>query len=154
MRLASYELDGQRHCGLVEGPSVRPFPAGTDLVGVISGGLDALPPAGPPVPLESVRLLPPVRPPSVRDFVTFEEHVEGVRRAIEGGAGGVPDAWYDAPTFYFSSPYALIGAHDDVPVPPGCAVLDFELEVAVIIGRAGRDLSPAGAGSHIAGYTL
>jgi 2-keto-4-pentenoate hydratase/2-oxohepta-3-ene-1,7-dioic acid hydratase in catechol pathway len=154
MRLARYEQDGQQHCGLVEGESVRPFPDGADLLGVIAGGLDARPTAGPAVPLAAVRLLPPVRPPAVRDFVTFEEHVEGVRRAIEGGVGGVPDAWYDAPTFYFSSPYALIGAHDDVPVPPGCTALDFELEVAVIIGRAGRDLSPAEAGAHIAGYAL
>lgn len=154
MRLARYELDGRAYGGLVEGESVRPFPVGTDLLGLLAAGLAALPPAGPPVPLGSVRLLPPVQPPSVRDFVTFEEHVEGVRRAIEGGTGGVPDAWYDAPTFYFSSPHGLIGAHDDVPVPPGCAALDFELEVAVIIGRAGRDLSPAQAGSHIAGYML
>ena len=153
MLLASYELDGQRFCGLVEGASVRAFPAGTDLLGLLGAGLAALPPAGAAVPLDSVRLLPPVQPPSVRDFVTFEEHVEGIRQLIDRAAG-VPDAWYDAPTFYFSSPHGLIGAHDDVPVPPGCAALDFELEVAVIIGRAGRDLSPAEAGARIAGYTL
>ena len=59
------------------------------------------------------------------------------------GEAGVPDAWYDAPTFYFSNPYATIGPDDDVPVPPGCSVLDFELEVAAVIGRTGRDLAPA-----------
>jgi len=153
MRLASWELAGRRFCGLADDESVRPFPAGTDLLGLLAAGLESLPPAGAAVPLDSVRLLPPVRPPSVRDFVTFEEHVEGIRQHIDRAAG-VPDAWYDAPTFYFSSPHGLIGAHDDVPVPPGCAALDFELEVAVIIGRAGRDLTVAEAGAHIAGYTL
>jgi 2-keto-4-pentenoate hydratase/2-oxohepta-3-ene-1,7-dioic acid hydratase in catechol pathway len=100
-----------------------------------------------------VRLLPPIEPPSVRDFVAFEEHVEGVRKAVDG-ASGVPDAWYDAPTFYFSNPYATIGPDDDVPVPPGCGVLDFELEVAAVVGRTGRDLAPADAASCVAGYTV
>ena len=72
-----------------------------------------------PVPLAQVRLLAPVQPPTVRDFVTFEEHVEGVRRSIDG-ASGVPEQWYAAPTFYFSNPYSIIGPSDDVPVPPGC----------------------------------
>jgi 2-keto-4-pentenoate hydratase/2-oxohepta-3-ene-1,7-dioic acid hydratase in catechol pathway len=106
-----------------------------------------------PVPLADVRLLPPLEPPTVRDFVAFEEHVEGVRRSVSDESG-VPEAWYDAPTFYFTNPYAVIGAHDDVPVPPGSQVLDFELEVAAVIGREGRDLAPDEARGHIAGYTI
>jgi len=129
-------------------------PDGTTLLGLIrSGRLTEPPRAGAPIALSEVRLLPPVEPPAVRDFVTFEEHVEGVRRSIDHAAG-VPDAWYDAPAFYFTNPHALIGAHDDVPVPPGCTVLDFELEVAVVISRDGRDLTPGDAREHIAGYTL
>ena len=62
--------------------------------------------------------------------------------------------WYEAPTFYFTNPYAVIGPHDDVPVPPGCAVLDFELEVAAVIGREGRHLTPEQAREHIVGYTI
>ena len=54
--------------------------------------------------------------------------------------------WYEAPTFYFSNPHSVVGAHDDVPVPPGCSVFDYELEVAAVIGRDGRDLDPASAG--------
>ena len=49
----------------------------------------------------------------------------------------VPE-WYQAPTFYFTNPYALIGAHDDVPVPPGSQRFDFELEVAVVVGTRRR----------------
>ena len=72
-----------------------------------------------PVPLTQVRLLAPVLPPTVRDFVTFEEHVEGVRRSVDN-ASGVPEQWYAAPTFYFGNPYSILGPADDVPVPPGC----------------------------------
>jgi len=95
----------------------------------------------------------PLQPPTVRDFVTFEEHVEGVRRSVDGAAG-VPERWYAAPTFYFTNPYAVYGPHDDIPVPPGSSVLDFELEVAAVIGREGRDLTPEQARDHIVGYTV
>nr|WP_240895501.1 fumarylacetoacetate hydrolase family protein [Kineococcus siccus] len=94
-----------------------------------------------------------MRPASVRDFVTFEEHVEGVVRSVSGGAGVQP-AWYEAPTFYFGNPHSALGAHDDVPVPPGCRAFDFELEVAAVVGRAGADLSPEQAREHVFGYTL
>jgi 2-keto-4-pentenoate hydratase/2-oxohepta-3-ene-1,7-dioic acid hydratase in catechol pathway len=152
MRLATYAHLGLRRCGIVEGDGVRPFPPGTELLDGIRSG--SLPPAGDDaVPLAEVRLLPPVEPPSVRDFVSFEEHVEGVRRSVSGEAG-VPDAWYDAPTFYFSNPHAMLGAHEQVPVPPGAAALDFELEVAAVVGRAGADLSPGRARGHIFGYTI
>ncbi|WP_159940950.1 MULTISPECIES: fumarylacetoacetate hydrolase family protein [unclassified Nocardiopsis] len=151
MRLATYEHGGRRRCGIVEGGEVRPLPEGTDLLDLVRGA--PVPAAGTPVPLAEVRLLPPLEPPSVRDFVTFEEHVEGVRRSVSG-AEGVPEAWYDAPTFYFTNPASLVGAHDDVPVPPGCTALDFELEVAAVVGRPGRDLSPERARDHVFGYTV
>ena len=109
--------------------------------------------AGRPRPLSQVRLLAPVQPGAVRDFVTFEEHVEGVRRSVDNAAG-VPEQWYAAPTFYFTNPYSIIGPADDVPVPPGCRAFDFELEVAAVIGRPGRDLTAEQARDHIVGYTI
>ncbi|HEX6467688.1 MAG TPA: fumarylacetoacetate hydrolase family protein [Streptosporangiaceae bacterium] len=154
MRYLTYEHHGRRRCGLVDDTAVRPFADGTELLDLIRAGrLADPPPTGPAVPLDRVRLRAPLEPPTIRDFVTFEEHVEGVRRSVER-SGDVPDAWYDAPTFYFTNPYAVIGPHDDVPVPPGSQMLDFELEVAVVIGHEGRDLTPEQARSHIAGYTL
>ena len=109
--------------------------------------------SGPPVPLDSVRLLPPLAPPTVRDFVAFEEHVEGVVASVGDGAGVVPE-WYEAPTFYFTNPYALVGAQDDVPVPPGSQLFDFECEVAVVVGRDGSSLTPEQARDHVFGYTV
>src|SRR4029450_11131300 len=102
----------------------------------------AHPSGGPAVPLAGVRLLPPLQPPTVRDFVAFEEHVEGVVASVGDGAGVVPE-WYEAPTFYFTNPYALIGAHDDAAVPPGSRMLDFELEVAVVVVRDGSSVTPS-----------
>jgi 2-keto-4-pentenoate hydratase/2-oxohepta-3-ene-1,7-dioic acid hydratase in catechol pathway len=165
MRFATYEHRHRRRVAVVEEDgTLHPVPGARSLTGLIScgDGLDALLRAGaatldvPPGPhVSEVRLLPPLEPPTVRDFVTFEEHVEGVRRSVDGvGVGGVPEAWYDAPTFYFTNPYAVIGAHDDVPVPPGSNILDFELEVAAVIGREGRDLTPQQARDHIIGYTV
>ncbi|WP_449350752.1 fumarylacetoacetate hydrolase family protein [Streptomyces shaanxiensis] len=165
MRFAAYAHEQQHRVAVVEEDgTLYPIPGARSLTELIrsGGGLDALLHAGavtldvPPGPhVSEVRLLPPLQPPTVRDFVTFEEHVEGVRRSVDGdGVGGVPEAWYDAPTFYFTNPYAVIGAHDDVPVPPGSAVLDFELEVAAVIGQEGRDLTPEAAREHIIGYTV
>ena len=103
--------------------------------------------------LGEVRLLPPLHPPSMRDFVSFEAHVAGVRRAVEGKEG-VPESWYEQPTFMFMSPHAVVGANDLVPIPAGCKLLDYELEVAAVIGQDGRDLTPEQAAEHIAGYTI
>ncbi|MFI7412134.1 fumarylacetoacetate hydrolase family protein [Streptomyces sp. NPDC049627] len=148
MRIATYLYEGRRHCGVVEDTVVRALPDGTSVLDAPGAR-----PVGDAVPLSDVRLLPPLQPPTVRDFVTFEEHVEGVRRSVDKAAG-VPERWYAAPTFYFTNPYAVYGPHDDIPMPPGSAVLDFELEVAAVIGREGRDLTPERARDHILGYTV
>lgn len=106
-----------------------------------------------PVPFETDDLLLPYRPASVRDFVTFESHVEGVRRSVDN-ASGVPDAWYDAPTFYFTNPHALYGPGAPIPRPVTCRALDFELEVGVVLGAGGSSLTEAEAEAAIFGYTI
>jgi 2-keto-4-pentenoate hydratase/2-oxohepta-3-ene-1,7-dioic acid hydratase in catechol pathway len=68
--------------------------------------------------------------------------------------GTVVPEWYQAPAFYFTNPAALIGAHDDVPVPPDCQAFDFELEVAAVLGADGASLSPGDVRGHIFGYTV
>jgi 2-keto-4-pentenoate hydratase/2-oxohepta-3-ene-1,7-dioic acid hydratase in catechol pathway len=110
-------------------------------------------PLGDPLPLDAVRLLPPLQPPSIRDFVAFEKHVAGIVKNAGPEATVAPE-WYEAPTFYFTNPHALYGAYDPVPIPPGCSLFDFELEVAAVIGREGRDLEPDAARECIAAYTI
>jgi fumarylacetoacetate (FAA) hydrolase len=83
-------------------------------------------------PLDEIDLLPPVlHPPSVRDFYAFEAHVRnaGARRGLD-----VPPEWYEQPVFYFSNPTAIYGPEAAVPYPAGTQELDYELEVAAIIG--------------------
>jgi fumarylacetoacetate (FAA) hydrolase len=85
--------------------------------------------------LDEVRLRPPVlHPPSVRDFYAFEEHV---RRARELRGLEVPPEWYELPVFYFSNPAAIYGPGDEVPYPAETEELDYELEVAAVIGADG-----------------
>jgi 2-keto-4-pentenoate hydratase/2-oxohepta-3-ene-1,7-dioic acid hydratase in catechol pathway len=152
MRIARVETPNGARVALVDGELVRLLPAETDVRDL----LREPPGAGPTaevLPLDSVRLLPPVEPASIRDFLTFEQHVEGMVRLHEPPRD-VHSQWYEAPAFYFSNPQSLIGAHDDVAVPPGCSVFDYELEVAAVIGRDGRDLTPEAASDHIVGYTI
>jgi len=83
--------------------------------------------------IDRVRLLPPIsRPPAVRDFMTFRQHIESIRKSqgLE-----LPRQFFEIPVFYFTNPHALVGAHDPVPTPPGCQNLDFECEIGVVIGR-------------------
>lgn len=102
--------------------------------------------------LEDVHVLAPLpTPPTIRDFMCFEQHVAaGARRR----GGEVVPQWYRLPAFYFTNPYAVAGPYDAVPMAPGSSRFDFEVEVAAIVGTAGRDLTPDEAQRHIAGYTI
>ncbi|MFI6314529.1 fumarylacetoacetate hydrolase family protein [Nocardia fusca] len=162
MRLATFTAPGlaESRVGVVDGDMVYPFAAGLSMRNVIDAGLpEAHRLAGQARAQESgrgldeVRLLAPLRPASIRDSVAFEEHVEGVRRSVDGRSG-VPEAWYDAPTFYFTNPHAVLGPDEEALFPASCAVRDFELEVAVVVGRAGRSLSEEQAREAIFGYTI
>jgi fumarylacetoacetate (FAA) hydrolase len=86
--------------------------------------------------LDEVELLPPVlHPPSVRDFYTFEQHVKAARarRGLE-----VPEEWYRIPVFYFSNPAVIYGPQAEIPYPEGTKELDYELEVAAVVGDEGK----------------
>jgi 2-keto-4-pentenoate hydratase/2-oxohepta-3-ene-1,7-dioic acid hydratase in catechol pathway len=158
MRLATCEVSGTVAAGVIGDDGFHPLPDDATILDLVRSGLPAALDAGvralgqPAVPLTGVRFLPPLEPPTVRDFAAFEEHVEGVAASVAGGA--VVPEWYQAPTFYFTNPYALVGAHDDVPVPPGCKLLDFELEVAAVVGKDGANLTPDAARDAIFGYTV
>lgn len=101
---------------------------------------------------EACTLLAPVPdPPAIRDFYAFEQHVRTCR--ARRGLGMVPE-WYEAPAFYFSNPGAICGPGDPIKIPSRSRCLDYELEIACIIGKAGRDIPAAAAGEYIAGYTI
>ena len=89
---------------------------------------------------DEVVLLPPVYPVAMRDFLTFEAHVDGMERGH--GNPGPPAEWYDAPVFLFMAPHAVTGPYDDVAMPPDTERLDFELEIAAIVCRDVRNVTP------------
>ena len=92
--------------------------------------------------LSQVQLLAPIpNPPAVRDFIAFEKHI-ATARARRGAE--VPAEWYEIPTFYFSNPASIVGPDAVITRPAGSTQLDYELEVAVVIGLAGK----------IAGFTI
>jgi fumarylacetoacetate (FAA) hydrolase len=111
-----------------------------DLVSVLMAGGRV--PEGAAWPVAGVELLAPVpRPPSVRDFFAFEQHI-ATARANRGAT--VPAEWYEFPAFYFTNPAAIVGPGVQIPYPAGTAELDYELEVAAVIG----------AGGEIGGFTV
>jgi len=159
MKLASLRHDGATIGVVVDGDAAFRLPDGLSVGDLVSLGLEraleigARALAGPGTPLDVGLLELPYRPASVRDFVTFESHVEGVRRSVDN-AVGIPDAWYDNPTFYFTNPHALYGPGEPVPKPALCNALDFEMEVGVVLGRGGTSLTEAEAREAIFGYTI
>src|SRR5499427_6156300 len=101
------------------------------------------------VPLSRTRLRAPIlQPPTVRDFMVYEGH------ASAGGTRQLSDAWYRLPIFYFSNPLCIFGPEDAVPYPSASDQLDYELELAAVIGREARNVAEADAFSYIAGFTI
>ncbi len=100
----------------------------------------------------SVRLLSPIpRPVSMRDGYAFRQHVEAARR--NRGVPMIPE-FDHFPVFYFTNHLAVTGP-GELPVRKlALDKLDFELEVAVVIGKEGRDLTAARADEHIFGYMI
>ena len=127
--------------GRVEGDEVVRLQAPT-LIDVLAAVPGERPQDGARYPLADVTLLAPIpRPPSIRDFFAFEQHV-ATARANRGSQ--VPREWYEFPVFYFTNPAAVYGPGDDIPYPEGTQELDYELELAAVIG----------AGQRIAGFTV
>ncbi len=101
-----------------------------------------------------VRLLAPLpRPRVIRDFLTFEGHMRQAGIALGRGAE-IPPAWYEVPAYYKGDPDTVVGPDADVHWPRYSEKFDFELELGVVIGRRGKDISREEAPRYIAGYTI
>jgi fumarylacetoacetate (FAA) hydrolase len=103
-------------------------------------------------PRSRITLHPPVtRPPTVRDFYAFEAHVKNARarRKLE-----VPAEWYEFPAFYYSNPGSLVGDGAPVKRPSWTEALDYELEIACVIGTRARDVPADRWRSVVAGFTI
>lgn len=160
MRWASYTSakDGREHAGVVVDGVIHGLAAPHTLLGLLQsdaldqGARDAVAAPWEKLALDAAALLAPIpTPPSIRDFMSFENHVVTSMAAI---GREVDPVWYEQPVFYFTNPAAVTRPHDDIPVSPGSEHFDFELEVAAVIGRAGSDIPLDEAEGYIAGYTI
>ncbi len=122
----------------------------------------------------SVRLLSPLpTPPQMRDFLCFERHLiqaftrvrqmqaatapdpeKALRELEKQGAFKPPKIWYERPSFYKPSRFAVCGTGQEVTWPDYSKTIDYELEFACVIGTPGRDIPKDKARAHIFGYTI
>jgi len=104
------------------------------------------------IPAGSVQLLAPVPfPPSCRDGYAFRQHVAAARRNRK--VPMIPE-FDQYPIFYFTNHHSIQGPGDIRCMPDHFEKLDFELEVAIVIGRPGRNIPAAEADDHIAGLMI
>jgi 2-keto-4-pentenoate hydratase/2-oxohepta-3-ene-1,7-dioic acid hydratase in catechol pathway len=122
----------------------------------------------------AVKLLAPLPlPAQMRDFLCFEKHLlqsfarlrqvraaadpdpeQALREMEAQGTFSVPKIWYERPSFYKPSRFAVCGTDQDVAWPAYSQTIDYELEFACVIGTAGRDIPKDKARAHIFGYTI
>ena len=132
-----------------------------DMLGFIEAGDEALasarealknPKAEAVSELAAIKLKAPLpRPASLKDFFAFENHA---RAGAERRSEAFPEAWYDIPCYYKGNHREIYGPGETVPWPNYTRKLDFECEIACVVGRKGRDLSPKQAAGHIFGYMI
>lgn len=147
-------------------------PAFRDMLALIEGGPAALEGARelsrrPQVSfdLREIRLLAPLpRPPRLRDFLCFELHVRQSRanRYLFGQGTArldpakieIAKVWYERPVYYKGNPFSVVGHDAEVRWPAYSCIIDYELEIGVVLGRAGRNVAAADALGHVFGYTV
>jgi 2-keto-4-pentenoate hydratase/2-oxohepta-3-ene-1,7-dioic acid hydratase in catechol pathway len=147
MRLVTYDAGAGPRVGALEDGGVVDLGFAGDMVAFIEAGA----PAGERAPVECARLLAPLRPRSLRDFLAFEGHL---RNALTRLGRPIPDEWFDVPAYYKGLPDTVIGPDEEIPWPPYTDRLDHELELAAVIGRAGKDIARERALEHVFGWTI
>lgn len=111
------------------------------------------------LPLDSVTLLAPLpEPRQMRDCLVFEEHLaNSLKRSSERTGRAlqpIPEVWYRQPIYYKANRFSVVGPETDVIWPHYSNWMDFELELACVIGKAGKDIPKEKALDHVFGFTI
>jgi 2-keto-4-pentenoate hydratase/2-oxohepta-3-ene-1,7-dioic acid hydratase in catechol pathway len=114
------------------------------------------------LPHESTRLLAPLpRPVQIRDALCFLDHMRNAQRALVELMGGNPEnlpplnpRFSDVPLYYKANRMCVVGPGAEIERPAGCNLLDYELELGIVVGRQGSDISRERARDHVFGYTI
>ncbi len=150
---------------LALGNANAPFATMLDLIDADTAGLDQARAAAEKWPdeasfaLSGVKLLSPLPVPrQIRDCLVFEEHLTNSMAQWERMTGRpslpIPQAWYTRPTYYKGNVYSVVGHEADITWPSYSEQMDYELELACITGRKGKDVPPERALAHVFGYTI
>ena len=148
MRLVTYEVGAGPRVGVLDGERVLDAGFDGDMVAFIEAGAPLAARGG---GVERPRLLAPLRPRSLRDFLAFEGHLKGAYRGL---GRDIPPEWYEVPAYYKGLPDTVIGPDVQVPWPAYSDQLDHELELAAVIGRRVRDVPAETALDCVFGYTI
>jgi 2-keto-4-pentenoate hydratase/2-oxohepta-3-ene-1,7-dioic acid hydratase in catechol pathway len=147
MKLVTYDAGHGARVGLLEGDDVVDAGFDGDMVAFIEAG--AVVKRGERV--DGARLLAPLRPRSLRDFLAFEGHLKNAYREL---GLTIPAEWYDTPAYYKGMPDTVVGPETEVSWPAYSDELDHELELAAVIGRTVKDVAAQEAAGCIFGYTI
>lgn len=150
MRYVTYAAAGRTRVGYLDGDVVHDAGFEGDMVAFIEAGgpLGATHEVG---PLAEVDLRAPLRPRTLRDFLAFEGHMKNALALL---GLPIPTQWYTVPAYYKGLPDTVIGPGDEIPWPSYTEKLDHELELAIVMGTPGRDISEEDALDHVFGFTL
>ena len=161
----------------------RDNPQFTDMLSLIRAGDEALDAARQTIEghspedlisVNEIRFLPPLPlPEQVRDFANYELHClqalessmrmrasktadpeQTYREFVESGAYVIPPIWYEQPLYFKCNRFSTLGHDNDLHWPTYSNVMDYELELACVIGKGGKDISRENAREHIFGYTI
>jgi 2-keto-4-pentenoate hydratase/2-oxohepta-3-ene-1,7-dioic acid hydratase in catechol pathway len=147
VKLVTYDAGRGPRVGALEDGSVFDLGFDGDMVTFLEAGA----PAGSRTPVTGARLLAPLRPRSLRDFLTFKGHLDN---ALSRLGRPIPEEWFEVPAYYKGLPDTVIGPEEKIPWPEYTDKLDHELELAVVIGRRGRDIAREEAMDYVFGYTI
>jgi 2-keto-4-pentenoate hydratase/2-oxohepta-3-ene-1,7-dioic acid hydratase in catechol pathway len=101
---------------------------------------------------DEVKLKAPLpNPTSFRDFYAFEEHV---KKGFDLRGEAMPPEWYEMPVYYKGNHQSILGPDDEVVWPFFTEKFDYELELACVIGKKGKNIPEERAAGHIAGFTV
>lgn len=103
---------------------------------------------------DDARMIAPIDPVAYRDFMAFEGHVVNCIRMEDGDDAEMPAVLYEQPVSYFGNAHAVLGPEDEIPWPSYSQSMDYELELGIVIGRGGRNLTPETALDHVLGFTV
>lgn len=169
MRLVTYALNGACHAGVLTEAGVVPVQAISDrlpdnVAGLVRGGAEALAvlrqgfaKSAAPVDDDDLRLVAPIPRPPRNIFCVGKNYVEHAKEfegsGFDASSGG--QATPDVPIVFTKAPSSVIGpdANIDSSLDP-TGTLDYEGELAVVIGTGGRGIAPAAAMGHVYGYTI